>query len=171
MFHGLKKFTLIFSTLVKFDRMRGMAIKKVTLNKKLDNASGWIRALNDDRIVREKAGFLFKASFDGDHLMLAAAPCLINGERTMHYNMRLKKEDAFTLIGDINAQGVFTILVKPETQEQIAMHADEYIERFRRFAKFLIENGYKGEGLLDEVTQGILKELGLSPAPNRLANL
>ncbi len=148
-----------------------MAINKVTLNGKTGDASGWIRALNDECIVREKAGFLFKASFDGDHLMLAAAPCLINGERTMHYNMHLKKEDAFTLIGDVNAQGVFTILFKPESREQVAAQAEEYIERFRQFAAFLIENGYTGDGALDEVTQGLLESLGLSPAPQTLAEL
>ncbi len=148
-----------------------MAINKVTLNGKTGDASGWIRALNDECIVREKAGFLFKASFDGDHLMLAAAPCLINGERTMHYNMHLKKEDALTLIGDVNAQGVFTILFKPDSRDQVSADAKIYIGRFRRFAAFLLQNGYTGDGLLDEVTQGILEELGLSLAPQTLAEL
>ncbi len=148
-----------------------MSIKKVTLNGKRGGAANWIRALNDPNLVREKAGFLFKASFDGDHLMLAAAPCLINGERTMHYNMHLKKEDAFTLVGDVNAQGVFTILFKPESREQVAADAEKYIGRFQRFAAFLLQNGYIGDGLLDEVTQDLLKELGLSPAPETLADL
>ena len=148
-----------------------MAISKVTLNGKTDVAAGWIRALNDERIVQEKAGFLFKASFDGDHLMLAVAPTLINGERSWHYNMHLEKEDAFTLIGDVNAQGVFTILFKPESREQVAAQAEEYIERFRQFAAFLIEGGYTGNGVLDEVTQGVLESLGLSPFPKTLAEL
>ncbi len=148
-----------------------MAISKVTLNGKTDVAAGWIRALNDERIVQEKAGFLFKASFDGDHLMLAVAPTLINGERSWHYNMHLEKEDAFTLIGDVNAQGVFTILFKPESREQVAAQAGEYIVLFRRFAAFLIEGGYTGNGVLDEVTQGVLESLGLSPFPKTLAEL
>jgi len=151
-----------------------MTISKVTLNGKTGDASGaseWIQALNDEYIVQEKAGFLFKASFDGDHLMLAVAPTLINGERSYHYNQHLEKEDAFTLIGTVNAQGVFCILFSPESREQVAAQADEYIVLFRRLAAFLIEGGYTGDGILDEVTQGVLKKLGLSPAPKTLAGL
>lgn len=151
-----------------------MNVSKVTLNGKTGGASAaadWLRALNDARIVQEKAGFLFKASIDDEHLMLAVAPCLINGERNYHYNLHLKKEDAFTLIGDINAQGAFTILFKPESREQVAADAEKYIELFRRFASFLIDCGYAGDGALDEVTQGVLKSLGLSPAPQSLAGL
>jgi hypothetical protein len=151
-----------------------MAINQVTLNGKSGDASvaaAWIQALNDECIVREKAGFLFKASLDGDHLMLAAAPCLINGERTMHYNMHLEKENVFTLIGAVNALGVFCFLFNPESREQVAAQADEYVELFRRFAAFLIEGGYTGDGALDEVTQGLLEKLGLSPAPKTLTDL
>jgi len=148
-----------------------MVVSKVTFNGKVGDASGWIHALNDECIVREKAGFLFKASFDDDHLMLAVVPTLINGERSYHYNQHLEKEDVFTLIGDINAQGVFTILFNPESREQVAEQSEEYIERFRRLAAFLIESGYTGDGALDEVTQGVLETLGLSPAPASLAAL
>lgn len=151
-----------------------MAINKVTLNGKTGDASiaaAWIWALNDECIVREKAGFLFKASFDGDHLMLAVAPTLINGERSYHYNQHLEKEDAFTLIGDVNAQGVFTILFNPESREQVQANAEKHIDLFRRFAAFLFENGYTGGGVLDGVTQDVLKRLGLSPAPQTLAGL
>ena len=148
-----------------------MLIRKITLNGKVGDASEWIRALNDECIVREKAGFILKASFGGDHLMMAVAPTLINGERSWHYNQVLEKEDAFTLIGTVNAQGTFTILFHPESREQVAAQADEYIVLFRRFAAFLIEGGYTGDGLLDEVTQGLLQKLGLSPAPTTLTGL
>ena len=147
---------------------------KITFNSATGAATlitPWIRALNNPRIVTEKAGFIFKAGFDGDHLMLAVAPTMINGERSYHYNQHLKKEDAFTLLGDVNAQGVFTILFKPENPEQIAADSKKYIVLFRRFAAFLIESGYTGDGALDEVTQGVLQELGLSPAPQTLADL
>jgi hypothetical protein len=150
------------------------AVTRVTFNRNSGDASAareWIRALNDPRIVQEKAGFLFKVSFDDNHLMLAAAPCLINGERSYHYNQHLEKEDAFTLIGDVNAQGVFTILFNPESREQIAADSEKYIELFRRFAAFLFESGYTGDGPLDEVTQDVLKQLDLSPAPASLAEL
>jgi len=151
-----------------------MSINRVTLNGKTGDAStakGWIRALNDKRIVHEKAGFLFKASFDEDHLMLAVAPALINGERTMHYNMHLGMENQFTLIGDVNAQGFFTFLFKPDSMDQLITQSARFIYICRRFAGFLLENGYTGDGQLDEVAQGVLKKLGLSSAPQTLAEL
>jgi len=149
-----------------------MVISKVTFNSKTGDSSvaaEWIRALNDEQIIREKAGFLFKASFDGGHLMLAVEPWLINGERSRHYNMHLEKEDAFTLIGSIDAQGVFTMLFKPDSLEQFTAASARFIEVCRRFAGFLLENGYTNEGRLDEVTQGFLKEAGLSFPPQGLA--
>jgi hypothetical protein len=151
-----------------------MTINKVSLNGNTGGASiaqELISALNDERIVREIAGFLIKASFDEDHLMLAVEPALINGERTMHYNMHLEIENQFTLIGGLNAQGVFTILFKPDNMEQFAAESPRFIEVCRRLAGFLLENGYAGEGRLDEVTQRLLNEAGLSPAPQGLADL
>ena len=150
-----------------------MMITKITLNGKTSDALGaseWIRALNDECLVREKAGFLFKASFDGDHLMLAVAPTLIHGERNYHYNMHLEKEDAFTLLGDLNAEGVFTILFKPDRLEQFTEESARFVEIFRHFAQFLLTNGYVGKGQLDEVTKGLLKGAGLSPTPQVLAD-
>lgn len=149
------------------------AIKKNITNVNTDGlsvATAWIRALNDERVVREKAGFLFKVSFDGDHLMLAVAPVLIEGVRNYHYDLQLEREDAFTLIGDVSATGVFTILFKPENCEAIAQHNSEYIEQFRRFAALLRLTGYTGVGRLNDVTQGLLKDLGLSPPPEILAD-
>ncbi|VGO22192.1 hypothetical protein [Pontiella sulfatireligans] len=151
-----------------------MTVSKVTLNGKIGGSSiaaAWIRALNDPGIVREKAGFLFKASLDGDHLMLAAVPCLINGARSHHYDQHLEKEDAFTLLGAVNAGGVFTIMVKPDSNEQITAHAAEFIDVYRQFAALLLNQGYAGEGLLDEVTQGVLQAFGLNPLPSTLSEL
>lgn len=151
-----------------------MVISKVTLNGKSGDVSvaqGWIRALNDPRIVQEKAGFLFKASLDGDHLMLAAAPCLINGERLHHYDQHLEKEDAFTLLGVVNATGVFTILIKPDTREQVSACRETFLNVFRQFAGFMLDQGYAGEGRLDEVTQSVLISFGSNPPSTTLSEL
>lgn len=150
------------------------AFKKIMLNGKsggISLAAAWVRALNDPRILQEKAGFLFKVFSDDDHVMIAVAPTLIQGERTYHYALHLETESAFTLAGDVNAQGVFTILFKPESMEASMEHRLEYIEQFRRFAAFLRQAGYVGPGRMDGVTQGVLNELGLSPAPETLAGL
>lgn len=150
------------------------AIKEVTLNGKTGDISvvrEWVRALSNERIVQAHAGYLFKALFDGEHLVLAVVPCLIDGERSYHYNQHLGKEDAFTLIGDVNAQGVFTILFKSESRVLSETQKERYVAAFRQFALFLTAAGYQGEGQLDEVTQGILATLGLVPAPQTLAGL
>ncbi len=148
--------------------------RKITLNGTtggLSVAKDWMKALSSARILTEKAGYLFKASLDEDHLMLAVAPCLINGGRSWHYNMRLEQENALTFLGDVNAQGVFTILFKPDSMEQLAAQTDEYLRRFRSFARFFADAGYRGKGELDEVTQGVLLQLGLNPPPQTLAEL
>jgi hypothetical protein len=149
----------------------GMAISKITFNGKrggLPVAAEWIRALNDARLTTEKGGFLFKAAFDEDHLMLAAVPALIGDTRSYHYNLHLAQENAFTLIGDVNAQGVFTILFRPESREAATQHASKYIGSFRKLAAFLNDAGYAGEGRLDEVTQSVLKSLGIVSPPETL---
>ena len=131
----------------------------------------WIDALNNPRIVTEKAGFLFKVSAKEERMELAVSPCLINGERLYHYDMHLEREDAYTLIGDVNAAGLFTILFKPESLPLGETQKAHYARSFRRFATLLLEQGYSGEGRLNEVTQAILSGLGLSPAPQTLEEL
>ncbi len=149
-------------------------VTSVALNGKSGDpslVSDWIRALNDERVVREKAGFLFKACFDAERLLLEVAPFLIHGERTYHYNMHLEKEDAYTLIGMVDAQGVFTLLFKAESPTLSTDQRESYERVYRRFAAFILEAGYAGKGLLDEVTKDLLVELGISPAPVTLAQL
>ncbi|MBM4153083.1 MAG: hypothetical protein FJ220_06145 [Kiritimatiellaceae bacterium] len=151
-----------------------MEIRTLTLNGKwgkVSLADGWIAALNDARLTVEKGGFLFKVAFDGDHLMLAVAPTLIGDTRSYHYDLHLEKEDAFTLIGDVNAQGVFTLLFKPDRMETVRQCAADYVERYRRFAAFLIDAGYSGQGRLSDVTQCVLMDIGLMPPPGCLNDL
>lgn len=150
------------------------AIRSVTLNgKKGDHkiAQPWIDAMNDPRIVTEKAGFLFKATIRQEHLLLAVSPVLINGERSHHYDQHLDEEDAYTLIGDISAAGVFTILFKPERLPLSETQKTRYLSAFRHFAALLLNQGYSGEGLLNDITQTVLEDLGLYPAPQTLAEL
>ncbi len=149
-------------------------IQKVTFNGKSGGpqaVSPWIAALNDARIVQEKAGFIFKTGLRDDHIVLAVEPSLINGERRYHFNMRIAGEDAYTLIGNVDAQGVFTILFHPKSREIPADQRTRYLDTYRAFARLLSECGYRGAGELDTVTQGLLKRLGLHPAPASLDGL
>ncbi len=151
-----------------------MSIAKVTFNGvdgRCTVARPWIQALNDAKLVLEKAGFLFKAGLTGDRMLLAVEPCLIQGERRYHFNMHLAHEDAYTLIGSVNAQGEFTILFKPESPELSPGQCARYREVIGTFAAFLLDGGYTGEGLLDEVTQALLGAVGFDPVPDRLSGI
>lgn len=149
-------------------------IRKITFNGQTGGSEvawPWIMALNEPRIVIEKAGFLFKAAVRTDHLLLTVTPAMINGERSYHYDQKLDGEDAYTLIGNISAAGLFTILFKPTnlplTQEQKA----RYIRICVVFSWWLLREGYSGKGLLNKVTQSLFEEIGLSPTPQTLADL
>jgi hypothetical protein len=149
-------------------------IRTITLNGKTGPskiARPMIQALNDPRIITEKAGFLFKAAARENHLHLAVVPTLINGERNHHYDHQLQDEDAFTLIGDINATGDFTILFKPEQRQMSPEQKEHYLRNYRTFAQWLLDQGYTGKGTLSDVTQMILPEIGLDPVPATLAEL
>lgn len=151
-----------------------MAIEEVIFNgiKGGDSvAKPWISALNDEALVLEKAGFLFKAGVHGDRLLLAVEPCLIQGERCYHFNMNLAHEDSYTLIGAVNAKGEFTILFRPESRELNAGQCARYRQVIAAVAELLLGGGYVGEGLLDEVTQSLLRTVGFDPVPERLAGV
>lgn len=151
-----------------------MVIGKVIFNGikgGFDVAKPWISALNNEALVLEKAGFLFKAGVQGDRLLLAVEPCLIQGERCYHFNMNLAHEDSYTLIGSVNAKGAFTILFRPESRELNAGQCARYRQVIGAVAGLLLGGGYTGEGLLDEVTQSLLEAVGFEPAPDRLSGV
>ena len=73
--------------------------------------------------------------------------------------------------GTTNAQGVFTILIKPESLDLSPEQKEKYLNLYTKFGAFLISAGYKGEGILDSVTQCILQTIESSPIPKTLAEL
>ncbi len=98
-------------------------VREVTLNGKTGKPSiarSFIAALNYERIITEKGGFLFKP------------------------------------------------LSRILSSEDIRKHADVYVI----FARFLLENGYSGQGRLDTMTVSMLREAGLfNPVPENLTEL
>ena len=150
-------------------------VREVTLNGKTGKPSiarSFVAALNDERVIAEKGGFLFKALAAGDRLVLGVTPCFIDGERTYHYDSQLPGEDEYTLIGSVTPDGVLEILFKPLSRilssEDIRKYADIYV----MFARFLLENGYSGRGILSTVTACMLRETGLfHPVPENLVEL
>lgn len=154
--------------------LSAMPIKHVIFNGAkggLSAAAAWIDALNNKQLTAEKGGFLFKAAFDGDVLALEVVPAIIGNERSYHYNLHPKNEDGLTLIGDVTAQGAFTILAKPDDPSKALDIAHEYLARYRRLAGFFIDAGYTGEGQLDGVTRQVLREFGIENPPETLKEL
>ncbi|MBT3279332.1 MAG: hypothetical protein HN909_09035 [Phycisphaerales bacterium] len=149
-------------------------INTVTLNGKRGKpklVKPFVHAVNTDAIRVEKAGFLFKAALDDDHLALGVTPYFIAGQRTWHYDLVMPDEIRFCLLGSINADGHFTILFEPGehfTPEAKSTYAECYI----RFAQFLFAWGLEGDGPFDEITVQFLSEAGLfASAPVSLAEL
>ena len=150
-------------------------VREVTLNGKTGNPSiarSFISALNDERIITEKGGFLFKVLVAGDMLVLGVTPCFIDGERIYHYNSQLPGEDEFTLIGSVTPDGIFEILFKPLSLELSPEDIRKYADTYVAFTRFLLENGYSGQGRLDAMTVSLLREARLfHPVPENLTGL
>jgi hypothetical protein len=150
-------------------------VRKVTLNGKTGKPSiarSFIAALNSERIITEKGGFLFKVLVAGDMLVLGVTPCFIDGERTYHYNSQLPGEDEFTLIGSITPDGTFEILFKPLSLDLSPQDIRKYADTYVMFARFLMKNGYSGHGRLDAMTVSMIREAELfNPVPENLAEL
>lgn len=135
-------------------------------------ARSFILALDDERIITEKGGFLFKALAAGDRLVLGVTPCFIDGGRTYHYDTQLPGENKFTLIGSVTPDGIFEILFKPLSRELSPEDIRKYADIYVMFARFLLENGFSGQGILSTVTVGMLREAELfHPLPGNLAGL
>lgn len=136
----------------------------MTLNGKTGKPSiarSFIEALNDERIITENGGFLFKALTAGDRLVLGVTPYIIDGARTYHYDTQLPGEDEFTLIGSVTPSGTFEILFKPLSKKLSPEDIRKYSCTYVMLARFLLENGYSGQGRLDTVTISLLREAEL----------
>jgi len=147
----------------------------VTLNGKTGKPSivkQFIIALNDERIIAEKGGFLFKVLATGDRLILNILPCFIDCRRTYHYETLLQGENEFTLIGSITPGGSFEILFRPLSMELSPEDVRRYSDSYVILARFLLENGYSGQGSLGSVTVDILRAARLFQAvPEGLVGL
>jgi len=71
----------------------------------------------------------------------------------------------------VDAKGVFTIAFKASSLKLGDDEKSRYLAVYRAFARLLLDQGYAGEGILDDVTQCVLAEIGRSPAPCTLAEL
>ncbi|MBN2653227.1 MAG: hypothetical protein JXR63_12680 [Spirochaetales bacterium] len=106
-------------------------------------------------------GALFKYRYDGNH-HFSFVPCIVDGERGYHYNLKLRGDDWGSIIGTINANGEIQLIVKPPilplTEDVLAL----YKVQFREFSNFFLKNGYSGEGKLTEITTNLLIQADLT---------
>jgi len=150
-------------------------VRVVTLNGKSGKPSivkNFVRAMNDERIIAEKGGFLFKVLASGDRLIMGVRPCFIDAVRAYHYDTQLPGENEFTLIGSVTPRGSFEILFRPLSMNIPPEDARKYADTYVLFARLLLENGFSGRGRLDEVTVRMLREARLfHPVPEDLVGL
>ncbi len=131
----------------------------------------WVRALMNPAVLREKGGYLFKASFADRQAFFAVAPYVLDGQRSYHFAMQIEQDDAHTLIGVVDANGAFGFTFKPDQPEITTAYRLSCLATCRRFARVLIDAGYRGDGVLDDVTKGQLAGWGGHSAPDSLAAL
>lgn len=131
-----------------------------------------LQALCTQDILAANGGFLIKATLAEDQTWIDIVPCVINGERTYHYDMKLAVETESTLIGAVNTHGIFTLFFQPAAP--VISEADrlEIGAAFRRLARLITNGGYFGCGRLDWGTRKLLDETGIfKPAPESLLDL
>ncbi len=130
-----------------------------------------IASLCDPPTIREKGGFLFKVSLPEAAVHLGVLPYFIGTERCYHYHIILPGKDPFRLTGFINSNLSMTLLVDADNRSARERLTDEdrraYVERFRRFAEFLVGQGFDPDFAIDQVTIHMLRAIAapaFSPA-------
>lgn len=122
-------------------------------------------ALADPDVLAERGGFLFKATLGEDTAWLDVVPCVMDGVRSYHYNMRMQEENDCTLTGAVNANGIFTIFFSPRSGGLSEDLLAGLRLAYGRMARLLMDNGYPGEGKLDWATLNLLEETGICRTP------
>ncbi len=123
-----------------------------------------ISSISDRTTIIEKGGFLFKASFFCDEIHFGILPYVVGGERMWHYNIIMKREDAYRITGFINSN--YTITVIPDIAgKNIAKNfsaemKSEFSRRMRLLADILIRFGFDPNFKVDAITLGVLEMIG-----------
>ncbi len=106
---------------------------------------------------------LFKASLDAGTLFFGVIANFSGGERGYHYEIRLPREDEFTLIGGISGRRELTLLFKNRNVDESARAV--YRRVYREVVQLLLSaSGYRL--VFDPITVQLIREAGLfSPVP------
>jgi len=117
------------------------------------------------QVLISNGGCLFKASLHGPVFHLGLIPTLREGERGYHHDIRLKREDVFTLIGNITTSRELTILFNnPAISE-----SDKSLYRrvYQKLAQLLVYISSDQPLTLDWITTHLLEQKQIFTTPPR----
>ncbi|PKL11260.1 MAG: hypothetical protein CVV52_14545 [Spirochaetae bacterium HGW-Spirochaetae-8] len=126
-------------------------------------------ALSPQALV-SNGGYLFKASLQSSVFHLGMIPTLRDGERGYHYTIRLKFEDAFTLIGNITPQRELSIIFN----NPAVVEGDKpaYQRVYQRLAHVMLLASPDNPLTLDWITTHLLEQKQIFPSmPQTLMEL
>ncbi len=116
---------------------------------------------NRDILIREK-GYIFKSSIMGNCLRFGFLPFFVNGRAASHYEINFSADGQCALFGFIDSNGTLALLFKPNRNTYGAGFlpgmADIFRDNYIRLARFLIENGFSWDFILDFATEFILEK-------------
>ena len=139
-------------------------IQNFVLNGAKNDKKGLLQmmtCLNDPRWLHTMGGALFMAGVKDEIVHLNLAPAIIEGHRTYHHDMPLDSSIKEVIVGMIDANGQFRLLVKLESPQLPEELKEVYQHTFNSFAQFMVANGLEGRGPLDTVSELALNELKL----------
>lgn len=122
----------------------------------LEVFQGTLASALSPQVLVSNGGYLFKASLHGSVFHFGLIPTLREGERGYHYDIRLKHEDIFTLIGNITTSRELTILFKnPAISES---DKPPYQQVYQKLAQLFIAANPDPPLTLDWITTHLLEQ-------------
>ena len=119
-----------------------------------------------------RLGYIFTYRIYNNSAYLGIKPSIIDGQGSIHYDLKAGPETKVFLTGGIYPNGDISLLFKISKKELNEKNKLELKELYIQFAGLLIENGYKGSGKLEWITQKIIEESELfSPVPMTIYDL
>jgi hypothetical protein len=122
-------------------------------------------ALSTPAILTEKGGYLYKSRAEEGIFHFGVLPHFLNGQRTYHYDIEIGSS-RYNLVGSVNANCTLTALFRLDRAELEQPLADAEREAYRgqyaALARFLLRCGLPGTFPLDDISEGVLTEMGLT---------
>jgi len=130
------------------------------------------KSIQNTKVLKARAGFLFKSSINDCEFHIGLRPVLIEGERSHHYDIVLDFEDEYIFSGFFNVDGTLGILFTPpgKKEEISTEYKDKLRNTYKATAAVLIKNGFSKKMKLDWISQKIMEEIGIfDPIPSDLS--